>query len=414
MRVLLIHNYYQQPGGEDLAYSNEAALLKAHGDHVVCLPVSNHAISEMSRLSLAKATFWNRSSYTQILDIVKREAVQVCHFHNTFPLVSPAAYYAAKRAGVAVVQTLHNYRLICPGATLFRDGRPCEECLGRLIPWPGIMHRCYRDSRAITGVVAGMLSVHRLVRTWAKTVDTYIALTEFAREKLAQGGLPGEKIVLKRNFIELDPGLGTGKGGFALFIGRLVPEKGIQTMIAAWKLLDGRFPLKIVGAGPLTKDVVAASEQVAGIEHLGRIPDDELDVLLGQASFLLFPSEWYEGLPRTIIESFAKGTPVIASKLGSMVSLVSHRQTGLHFRAGDPQDLASVVRWAIDHKGELLAMRQAAREEFETKYTAEQNYQQLRAIYERAIHSASNSGRRRGNALPVISGLPETEGEMVV
>ena len=184
----------------------------------------------------------------------------VVHFHNTFPLISPSGYYAARAEGVPVVQTIHNYRLICPSATLFRDGRPCVDCVGRRVPWPAVKHACYRDSRPASLVVAGMLSTHRLLQTWNRLVHVYIALSEFARQQLISGGLRGDRIVIKPNFINPDPGVGSHDGDFALFIGRLTIEKGLPTLLSAWERLDGAFPLKIVGDGPLADEVATAAE----------------------------------------------------------------------------------------------------------------------------------------------------------
>lgn len=252
MKVLLIHNYYQQPGGEDQVFASEAALLEAHSHCVVRYTVHNDRVAEMSPLPLVQATLWNKTVHRELRTLICKERPQVVHFHNTFPLISPAAYYAAKAEGVPVVQTLHNYRLLCPsqGGILLRNGEVCEDCLGKFWPWPGIVHSCYRDSKAATTVHAIMLSLHRALQTWTTMVDVYIALTEFARQKFIQGGLPSEKIVVKPNFVYPDPSPGEGQGGYALFVGRLTPEKGIDTLLAAWERLHTKIPLKIVGMVP--------------------------------------------------------------------------------------------------------------------------------------------------------------------
>ena len=214
-----------------------------------------------------------------------------------------------------MVQTLHNFRLLCPNALLFRDGRVCEDCLGRSIPWPAVVHKCYRGSRSATAAVAAMLMVHRAMGTWWEAVDVYIALAEFCRRKFIEGGLPAEKIVVKPNFIATDPGVGGGRGGYGVFVGRLAPEKGLETLLKAWKILGGKVPLKVVGDGPMTATVEGSEAKDAGIEWLGHRSAQEVYSLIGEAMFLVFPSEWYENLPRVIIEAFAKGTPVIASRL---------------------------------------------------------------------------------------------------
>ena len=383
MKVLLVHNYYQQLGGEDQVFANEAALLEAHGHCVVRYTVHNDQVAEMNPLALVQATLWNKAVYRQLRDLICRERPQVAHFHNTFPLISPAAYYAAKVEGVPVVQTLHNYRLLCPNGVFFRDGHVCENCLGKAVPWPGVVHACYRGTRAGTGVVAAMLTLQRVLKSPTEAVNLYIALTEFARQKFIQGGLPAEKIVVKPNFVYPDPGLGEGLGGYALFVGRLSLEKGTGTLLAAWEKLREKIPLKIVGDGPLASQVVKAVERIPGTEWLGRRSSKEVYELMDKAKMLIFPSEWYETFGRVVIEAFAKGTPVIATNIGAVAELVESGRNGLHFAPGNPEDLATQVEWALTHPAELTKMRREARADFEAKYTPEQNYQMLMGIYER-------------------------------
>ncbi len=388
MRLLLAHNYYQLRGGEAEIFETEAGLLQSHGHRVIRYTVHNDAIDGMGRLEAARATLWNRQVYDALRRLLRAERPDVAHFHNTFPLISPAAYYAARAENVPVVQTIHNYRLLCPKAQFFREGRVCEDCLGRSVALPGIVHGCYRDSRAASTVVAAMLALHRARRTWSEMVDVYVlAMTEFAREKFVEGGFPAEKLVVKPNFVYPDPGPGTGRGGYALFVGRLSEEKGIRTMLAAWERLDGQIPLHVVGDGPLAATVEAAAGRRAEITWLGRQPSEEVYRQMGEAACLIFPSVWYEGLPRTIVESFARGTPVIASNLGAMSSLIDPDRTGLHFEAGNAEDLAARVRWWLAHPEAHGAMREAARAAYEHHFTAEANYRQLMQIYETALRA---------------------------
>jgi glycosyltransferase involved in cell wall biosynthesis len=225
-----------------------------------------------------------------------------------------------------------------------------------------------------------MIAVHRAMQTWTKMVDRYIVLTEFAREKFIQGGIPAEKLIVKPNFVP-DPGLGKGNGGYAIYAGRLSPEKGIELLLSAWKHLGNEISLKIVGDGPLGTQMADAVKTMPGVEWLGRKPLEEVYALLQEASFLVFPSQWYEGLPRILIESFAVGTPVIATNLGSMSSLVKPYSTGLHFQAGNSEDLVAQVRWVLANPEKLAQMRQEVRFKFESQYTAQDNYRQLMAIY---------------------------------
>jgi glycosyltransferase involved in cell wall biosynthesis len=286
-----------------------------------------------------------------------------------------------------VVQTLHNFRLLCPNALLFRDGRVCEDCLGRSVPWPGVVHQCYRGSLAASTGVTTMLAAHRALGTWRKAVDVYVALTEHGRQRFIAGGLPARKIVVKPHFVHPDPGPGTGTGGYAVFVGRLSAEKGLETLLAAWKELGGAVPLRIVGDGPLTAMVQQAAARNAGIRWLGRKTPAEVRELLGGAMFLVFPSHCYETFGLALVEAFARGTPVLASNLGAMAELVGHGRTGLCFQPGNSADLAAKARDLLAGPTALQRMRQAAREEYERKYTAERNYRALLSIYEQALGS---------------------------
>jgi glycosyltransferase involved in cell wall biosynthesis len=216
-------------------------------------------------------------------------------------------------------------------------------------------------------------------------VNTYIALTEFARQKFIQGGIPPEKIVVKPNFVSPNPSQGEGKGGYALFVGRLSPEKGLETLFTAWEKIGERLPLKIVGDGRLADRVASASKRLRGVEWLGRQSKEQVRSLMKEAQILVFPSEWYETFGLVAIEAFAKGTPVVAANIGAIAEVVESGRTGLHFRPSDPEDLASQVEWVLTHPTELAQMRREARSEFMAKYTAEQNYQMLMDIYERVL-----------------------------
>lgn len=398
MRVILAHNYYQQPGGEDQVYADETALLRSRGHEVHEFTLHNDGVRSYSRLGLALATFWNRKAAADLGRLVSRTRAEIVHFHNTFPLMSPASYRAARTNGAAAVQTLHNYRLLCPGANFLRDGAPCEACLSKQFAWPAVRHACYRGSRSATTVTAAMLAVHRLRGTWSTDVDAYIALTQFARGKMIAGGLPAERVFVKPNFVAPDPEPGAGGGGYALFVGRLSAEKGVANLLAAWKRLGGAVPLKIVGDGPLADQVRQAAGADSSIERLGLQPLDKVHQLLGKAEFLVSASTCYEGLPKTIVEAYAKGSPVLAPRLGAMAEIVIDGRTGLHF---EPGDVASMAAGALELMGDgerRERMRRGARAEFEARYAASQNYDMLMEIYRQA--------RRR--LTPTVD-LPETE-----
>ena len=245
--VIVVHNHYQRPGGEDQVVGAEVALLQSFGHETQLFSLDNSAIAQMGSLRLTRATFWNNDVYDTLRALFRKHAPLVAHFHNTFPLVSPAAYYAARDEGVPVVQTLHNFRLICPNGLLFRDGHACEECVGRSVAWPGVVHGCYRGSRSTTAVTAAMIAWHRARGTWATAVDMYIALSQFSRGRFTEGGLPKDRIAVKPNFLARDPGVGDHAGGYGLFVGRLSPEKGLGVLLDAWSRLATPYPLKVVG-----------------------------------------------------------------------------------------------------------------------------------------------------------------------
>lgn len=381
MHILSIHNNYQIRGGEDESREAEEKLLREYGHQVDVYEEHNNCLSKLNSLDLAGRTIWSNKAYRIVNRQLAAKNYDLIHVQNFFPLISPSVYYAARSRGVRVVQTLRNYRLICPNGLFFRNGHPCEDCMGKTFPYPGIVHRCYRNSGVASSVTATMLSVHRTLKTWTEQVDAYISLTEFARRKAIEGGLPAEKIFVKPNFVNPDPGIGEGDGNYALYVGRLSVEKGLDTLLVAWKSLGNRMPLKIVGDGPLQSEVIAAMQELPNVEWLGRQPQSKVYQLMGAASCLIFPSKWYETFGRVAVEAFAKGTPVIAANIGAIAELVENNRTGFHFQPGNSDDLATKIDWILTHPEQLRTMRQEARAEFEAKYTARQNYLRLMDIY---------------------------------
>jgi len=380
MRILLIHNSYQHAGGEDGVVRAERALLESNGHEVDEFSEDNHRIDSMNRLRLAARTLWSAETWHRLGEIIDRFRPDIAHVHNTFPLVSPSAYHLLQNRAVPVVQTLHNYRLLCPKATFYRDGHVCENCLGRSFPWPGIRYSCYRGNRGASATTASMLFFHRLIGTWNTKIDAYIALTEFARDKFIEGGLPAERIVVKPVFVP-DHGVGAADGGYGVFIGRLTEEKGVHTLLEAWKVLGTRVPLKIIGGGPLADEVKARVADIPGVTYLGRVSDDILRETFSRASFTVFPSLWYEGMPAVILESYAAGLPVISSRLGSMATMVKERETGQFFEPGNAGALVQAVeRLRSDPVGYHI-MRELARRAYEQNYTPEANYKTLIALY---------------------------------
>lgn len=386
MKVLQVHNFYQQAGGEDQVVAAEHALLSSHGHTVLQYTVHNDAVTQIPPASVAVKTIWNSETYRNIQRLVQNERVDLLHVHNTLPLVSPSVYSAAAAQNVPVIQTLHNYRFLCPAATLYREGQICELCLPKTIKLPAMEHRCYRNSFAASAAVSGMLAVHGFRGTYQRKVQTYIALTEFARAKFCEGGLPPKRITVKPNFIAADPGIGQGSGGYALFAGRLTEEKGLAILLDAWSQNPQAPMLKIAGDGPLQSYVREKSATLLNVEYLGPCNHSRVLELLKDALFLAFPSRWYEGMPMVILESMACGTPVVAFSLGSMRDLVLENQNGIALPPQDPLALSGFLQNWVQFASVLTALRRAARAHFEAHFTAEKNYGLLLNIYQQALN----------------------------
>lgn len=389
MKILIAHNVYKERGGEEAVVDAESHLLTQHGHEVILYRKNNDQLTNLGPLTIASAgiaAIWAQHSYRSLKHLLLREKPDVAHFHNIFPLISPSAYYACSDAGVPIVQTLHNYRLLCAGGQFLRDGQVCESCLGRHVGWPGVAYACYRDSRLATAAVAGMLAAHRVMGTWRTKVNLYIALSKFARLKFVQGGLPADRIVVKPNFASSDANLHRGRGEFALFVGRLSCEKGLHLLLNAWHERKLGIPLQILGDGLLRAELQEEAGRfgLTEVSFWGRVSESEMRQHLDNARFLLMPSIWYEGFPIAIAEAFARGVPVVCSRIGSLEEIVHHGRTGLHFETGNATDLATKVEWAWTHPAEMQEMGRAARAEYEDKYTPDQNYKLLMEIYEQA------------------------------
>jgi glycosyltransferase involved in cell wall biosynthesis len=388
-KVLLVHNSYRQPGGEDQVVNAEANLLRSYGHEVLLYEATNADIH--NPLAVLGQMVWNQTSFRDLRALVQQTRPDVVHVHNTFPVISPAVLYAAAEERVPVVHTLHNYRLLCPAAIFYRDGQVCEECVHSRSFLPAVFHACYRHSHLTTAAAAVTLRAHRLARSWQRHVAAYIALTEFARQKFVENGFDPCKMHVKPNFIRLDPGMGSGNGGYALFVGRLTEEKGIVTLLRAWRQLGDRFQLEIIGEGPLSSEVKAAQLTMSNLCWHGWLSKDQVLARMQRADMLIIPSEWYEGFPVTLLEAFATGLPALVSRIGSLAGLVEEKKTGVQFEAGNAAELADKVRFLFTNPDLLWQMRRACREEYEKKYTAEANYAILTGIYGAVLNSHCES-----------------------
>jgi glycosyltransferase involved in cell wall biosynthesis len=385
MKILMCHNYYQQRGGEDMCFNAEANMLEGHGHQVIRYTIHNDNIEHMSKLGLAANTFWNPKSYRSINVLLKKYNPDVMHCTNTFPLLSPAALYAARQHGIPRVMSLRNFRLICPGTLLMKNGEICEQCVGRKWPIDGIKNRCYRQSLSASAVVGGMLGVSNMLNVWQQWVSMYFTPSEHTRQKHLQAGFDADQIMVKPDFLDRDPGAGSGDGDFAVYLGRLAQEKDLPTLLQAWQKLPESLHLKVIGDGPMLQTVKDAAAADPRIEVMGWMEPAEALRWVGRAKCLIVPSRWYETFGRIIIEAFACGTPVLASRLGALNELIEDGVTGFGFKAGDSDELLSGLRQILSDQEATKRMRVNVRERFLDGYTAERNYPILMDIYQRAI-----------------------------
>jgi glycosyltransferase involved in cell wall biosynthesis len=399
MRVLLVHNRYRTsaPSGEDTAVRNEERMLREGGVEVIAFDRCNDDVDDTTALARAAAaanTIWSRNSRSELRAVLRRVMPDVVHVHNTFSLLSPSVYGVCKSEGLPVVQTLHNFRFFCPGGLFLRNGKPCEECLDQSL-LQSVRHRCYRGSLAATATLASMLTLHRALGTYSQHIDRYIALTQFAARKMVKGGIAETKIVVKPNFVPNPPAPGGGTGGYVVYVGRLLEGKGTETLVSAWRQLPS-IRLKIVGDGALRTNLESrARRDDLNIEFTGM--QDRAAVLdaVANARLLIIPSEWYEGFPMVIAESFACGTPVLASRIGSLDELIEDGVTGRKFTPGNPEDLAAAVRSLLGDDASLGRMRTNARAYFDAQLTEQQNFARLTRAYTEVIAEADVHKRRR-------------------
>ena len=394
MKIVLVHNFYRQAGGEDVVFQSEKQLLERAGHTVISYVRSNMELSDATlvhRIGIASQMIWSQKTRRDFAALLDAECPDLVHVHNTFMVISPSIYGACSERHIPVVMTLHNFRLLCPASSFFRMGTVCEECVDHSLV-RSVLHGCYRNSRKASAAVALTLATHRALRTWESSVTRYIALTHFAKEKFLNAGFPEKRFVIKPNFADPDPGERPSAGEYALFIGRIDETKGTRILLDAWKRLPVMYPLHVVGDGPDLQWMEARVRELrlSEVTFRGRLPHAAAVETVKGARFTIAPSTWYEGFPMCIVESFACGTPVLCSRLGGMSEIVEDHVTGLHFNPSDPQDLAKKVEWAWNHPVELASMGQKGRRKYETEYTAEKNYSLLIKIYEEAIAACAS------------------------
>ncbi len=395
LRVLQVHNeYYSGFGGEDTVAGLEADLLRRNGHDVERLIVSTTELKGAGPLRMASAALgavWSVRGYSVLKKAVAAFSPDVIHVHNPFPLLSPSIFWAAKDAGVPIVQTLHNFRITCANALLFRDGKSCQQCVGRF-PWPALQHRCYRGSMAQTAIVACMNVVHRWIGTFTSRVDAYIVLAEFSKEIALRSGLPEEKVFVKPNFVVKQAEISRQRKPQAIFVGRLYREKGVHLLLDAWKMAQsaGRIPadgrLIVMGDGPERSSLEQQYRSDSGIVWCGVQPPDRVMEAVATSRMLAIPSLCYENCPMVVLEAFSAGTPVIAPDHGPFPAMVSHQKNGLLFTPGDIPTLADALAIGMSaEENTWLDWSEAARTKYLADYTEQLGYERLITIYKQAI-----------------------------
>lgn len=401
MRILLAHNYYgsSAPSGENQVFDSEKALLRERGHDVAEFTRHSDEIRAkclVGAVQGALATPWNPWMVRAARKIVDSFQPDIVHVHNTFPLISPAIFPAIGYRAARVL-TLHNYRLFCPAAIPLRAGQVCTDCLDRRSVLPALWHGCYRGSRLATLPLAANVALHRLLGTWTKQVDAFIALTEFQRERMIQAGLPADLVHVKPNFYPGNPAIvpWADRRPCVVFAGRLSAEKGVLALVRAWLMWGASAPeLRILGDGDLRGELerLAASAPLVPIRFLGQLSSAAAQDEIARARLLVLPSECFEGFPMVVREAFAFGTPAAVSNIGPLPSIVRQGENGMVFAPGDPQSLLTAVRVAWEKTGELERLAAGARRSFEALYTEEENYRMLMAIYEQAIDVSQRRG----------------------
>jgi glycosyltransferase involved in cell wall biosynthesis len=384
--VLQVHTRYRRSGGEDEVVAAERRLLEASGIHVHQLMFDNDDLVEshspLGDLRLAASAVWSRRAERAVRSAIARHRPQVMHVHNTFFAASPSVYAGATRSGVPIVQTLHNYRLFCPAATAFRDGAACTDCLGRVIPLPGVVHACVRGSRAQSAVAGATVAIHRVLGTWSRRIRVYVALTAFQRDLLIRAGLPRSRVRVISNFLEPDPGTGPEGRRGVLYSGRLSVEKGIEYLLQASESLAAA--VRIAGDGPLQSQAELAAAS-AGTVYLGRLTHDAVLDEIRRAVAVVIPSVWFEGFPMAVVEAYATATPVIASRIGSLAEIVEDGVTGILCEPHDAEGLRQRLEWAIANPEAMSRMGTNARRRYEERYRGRAHLDALMKAYRDAI-----------------------------
>jgi glycosyltransferase involved in cell wall biosynthesis len=415
MKILQIHNqYFSGLGGEDTVVCLENELLHGRGHDVRQLIVSTSELKDASPLHLLKAavsSIWSGDSYESVANEVKAFRPDVVHVHNTFPLLSPSVYYAVRRNGACVVQTIHNYRIACANGLLLRNGLPCEDCVGRA-KWRGLVHRCYHGSASISASVVALQTVHRIAGTFRREVDAYIALTSFQRDLVIRDGLPAERVHVKPNFSQsVISSNGRSERRLQMaFIGNLRGLKGIDLLLDAWtRVRPEGYRLLLLGDGPDRTELEQQHASDDSIVWMGLQTATEVAQVLADSKYLVVASRWYEGFPMVLLEAFSAGTPAIAPGHAAFPEMLEGGKCGFLFEPSDVDALAHTLRLAVsigerDWREQSNAAARKAGE-----YGADANYVRLMEIYAAAqAHYATRMEPLAASSESVGSHVAET------
>jgi glycosyltransferase involved in cell wall biosynthesis len=405
LRVLQVYNEYRRHGGEDTVVDLEAALLRRNGHAVECLRVSTRELERASKLRLLTAGFgtaWSLRGYAAMREAIAGFSPDIVHVHNTFPLLSPSVFWAAHRAGVPVVQTLHNYRLTCANALLLRDDQPCQKCVGQF-PWAGLRYRCFGSSYGRTAAVTSSNLLHRWLGTFQNKIHAYIALTEFSREVMTRAGLPPERIHVKPNFSPDPARPEQPRLKRVVFAGIIARFKGVHVLLDAWtRLAPADYQLMLFGDGPDRMELERLYASRRNVVWCGRQPRDQVIEQIAGSRWLVLPSLVYENFPMTVLEALSVGTPVVVPNHGAFTRMVTDQQEGLMFSPGSAESLAAAFSFGLESPESSWARWSAnARNKFVREFTERSNYPQLLAIYQGALEAFRTSrGLARGPEMP--------------
>lgn len=390
LRVLQVHNRHSARGGADEVLEDEGQLLRDAGH-----AVEQFCLEPASSRNPVRGTvdaIWNVSATHQLQARIEDFRPDIVHVHTPFPLLSPAVFRTASRLGCPAVTTVHSYRYSCIAGTCLRDGAPCEDCVGKTLKLPGLQHRCYHSSAGASAALTLSLATHRVLGTFSHHVSRYIALTDFAAALLVRDGVRPSQVVVKPNAVP-DPGPPPPRMGpstFALYAGRLVDEKGVQTLLEGWRAVGPRLPLVIAGDGPLRSLVEQEAASNPSVKFVGWVGQEELTQLLRTADALVFPSEWYEAQPLIILRAFASGAAVICSDLENICAPVLAAQAGVAFKTGSASSLAEAVKRLASDPDELRRLGTNGRTAYETHHTPARNLAALQEIYESVLHEKTD------------------------